>query len=122
VALYFADECVADEIVQEMRRRGADIVYAKEACPGAPDPDVLRLATEGGRILITDDHGFGELAVRQSQPAAGILILALYQLPTGERERRAVTRILAMGDSCYGHLAIVEPGRVRLRPLQGRQG
>lgn len=120
MALYFADECIDIEIVREMRSRGSDVVYAKETCPGAPDPDVLRLATEGGRILITDDHGFGELAVRQSQPAAGILILSLYQLAAAERPRRAAARILALGDTCYGHLAIVEPGRVRLRPLVGR--
>jgi predicted nuclease of predicted toxin-antitoxin system len=117
VALYFADECVATEVVQELRQHGADVVYAKEVCPGASDVDVLRLATTAGRVLVTDDHGFGELGVRQSQPSAGIIILSLYQLPVGTRERRAAARILALGDACYDQLTIVEPGRVRSRPL-----
>jgi predicted nuclease of predicted toxin-antitoxin system len=107
------------EIVEELRRLGMDVVYAKETCPGAPDPDVLRLATESSRILVTDDHGFGELAVRQSQPAAGIVILSLYQLPKDDRARRAAAAILALSDTCYGRLTIVEPARVRLRPLKG---
>jgi len=117
VALYFAGECIANELVEELRRHGADVVYAKEVCPGASDVDVLRLATASRRVLLTDDQGFGELAVRQSQPAAGIIILSLYQLPTGVRERRAAARILALGDACHGQLTIVEPGRVRSRPL-----
>lgn len=119
--LLFADECVAAEIVQELRARGLDVAYAKELCPGSPDPEVLRMAAEGGRVLITHDLGFGELAVRQGQPAAGVIILSLYALPTGMRERYAVEQIRALGDGVLDQLAVIEPGRVRLRPLPGRE-
>ena len=89
MALYFADECVAADIVLELRAAGLDVVYAKEVCPGASDREVLRLAAEAGRVLVTDDLGFGELAVRYRQPAAGIILLSIYELPTGVRERYA---------------------------------
>lgn len=121
MARYFADECVATEIVREMRRDSLDVVYAKEVCPGEPDPVVLRLAAEAGRILVTDDLGFGELAVRHGQPAAGVVILSLYALPTGARERYAAKRIRELGDDLHGHLAVIEPGRVRMRPLPTRE-
>lgn len=49
--LLFADECVAGEIVQELRAHGLDVAYAKEICRGSPDPEILRIATEGGRVL-----------------------------------------------------------------------
>jgi predicted nuclease of predicted toxin-antitoxin system len=120
VPLLFADECVADLVVRELRARGADVTYAKELCPGSPDPDVLRMATEGGRVLITHDLGFGELAVRQAQPAAGVIILSVYALPSGIRERYAAEQVQALGDTVLGQLAVIEPGRVRLRPLPGR--
>ena len=90
---------------------------AKEVCPGRPDTEVLRLASQGGRILITDDLGFGELAVRHKQRAAGIVILHLYELPSGARERYAAKQIRELGDSALGHLAVVEPGRIGMRPL-----
>jgi predicted nuclease of predicted toxin-antitoxin system len=122
VALLFAGECVAAEIVRELRASGLDVAYAKELCPGSPDPEVLRLATDGGRVLITHDLGFGELAVRLGQPAAGVVILSLYALPAGARERYAAEQIRALGDGVLGRLAVVEPGRVRLRPLPGRRG
>jgi predicted nuclease of predicted toxin-antitoxin system len=121
VARFFADECVATEIVEELRAAGLDVAYAKEVCAGSPDPEVLRLAAADGRLLITHDLGFGELAVRMGQPAAGVVILSLYALPTGARERYAAARLQELGDAAIGHLVVIEPGRVRLRPLPARQ-
>jgi predicted nuclease of predicted toxin-antitoxin system len=117
VALYLADECVAAEVVQELRSDGLDILYAKEICPGSPDTEVLRLASQAGRILVTEDLGFGELAVRHKQRAAGIIILHLHELPSGARERYAARRVKELGDRARGHLSVVEPGRIRMRSL-----
>ena len=88
-----------------LRSEGLDVVYAKEVCPGKGDSEVLRLAAEAGRILVTDDLGFGELAVRRGQPAAGVVILSLHQMPVGARERYAVRRIRGLGDGANNHLA-----------------
>ena len=121
MARFFADECVATEIVEELRAAGLDVAYAKEVCRGSPDPHVLKLAAEDGRILITHDLGFGELAVRRGQPAAGVVILSLYALPAGARERYAAARLRELGDGALGQLAVIEPGRVRLRPLPARE-
>jgi predicted nuclease of predicted toxin-antitoxin system len=120
VARYFADECVAAAVVLELRAAGLDVVYAKEVCPGASDREVLRLAAEAGRVLVTDDLGFGELAVRYRQPAAGVILLSVYELPTGVRERYVAQKIYELQDGALGHLAVIEPGRLRLRPLPGR--
>lgn len=121
MAAYFADECVPAEIVRELRAAGLDLAYAKEVCPGEQDTVVLQLATAEGRILITNDLGFGELAVRLGQPAAGIILLSVYELPTGPRERHAARQILNLADGALGHLAVIEPGRIRLRPLPGNE-
>jgi predicted nuclease of predicted toxin-antitoxin system len=121
VARFFADECVATEIVEQLRAAGLDVAYAKEVCRGSPDPEVLRLAAEDGRVLITHDLGFGELVVRTGQPAVGVVILSLYTLPTGARERYAAERVRDLGDAAIGHLTVIEPGRVRFRPLPTRQ-
>jgi predicted nuclease of predicted toxin-antitoxin system len=109
-------------IVQGLRDAGIDVAYAKEVCAGEPDERVLQIATESGRILLTDDLGFGELIIRQSYPAAGVIILSLYSLPEGVRAKHAVKAILDVGEAVAGHLAVIEPGRVRLRPLPTRRG
>ncbi len=115
--IFFADECVAALIVEGLRSRGFDVVDAKEVCQGDSDDRALALAAAAGRVLITDDRGFGELAVRHRQPAAGVIILMLYALPPGTRENYAVEQIASIAGECEDRLAIVEPGRVRTRPL-----
>ncbi len=116
---YFADECVARLIVEGLMDAGCDVVTAYDLSRGKPDEDVLALAAAGGRVVVTEDWGFGELAVRLRQPAAGVIILSLYQLPAGAREQYAIERILETAAGVAGHLAIIEPGRTRLRPLPG---
>jgi predicted nuclease of predicted toxin-antitoxin system len=92
-------------------------MYARDVCQGESDDRVLSLAAAGGRIVITDDHGFGELAVRHRQPAVGVIILSLFQLPAGRRESYAIGQIAALTDRIEGKLAIIEPGRTRIRQL-----
>jgi predicted nuclease of predicted toxin-antitoxin system len=121
VAALFVDECVSLLIVDDLRHRGCDVACASYLCPGEPDEKVLALAAAAGRVVITDDWGFGELAIRQSQPAFGVIILSLYELPAGVRERYASDKIVEIIDRIKGHLAIIEPGRIRVRPLPSRQ-
>ena len=119
--LFFADECVAGQIIDGLRQHGHDVTCAYEVCRGEPDSNVRSLAAAAGRILITDDQGFGELAIRLSQPAAGVVILSLSQLPAGVREQYAVERIEEVANQIAAHLVIIEPGRTRLRPLPRRE-
>ncbi len=74
---FFADECVARLIVEGLRARGFDVIDAKDVCRGNDDERVLSLAAAAGRIVITDDFGFGEMTVRRAQPASGVIILSL---------------------------------------------
>jgi predicted nuclease of predicted toxin-antitoxin system len=122
MATFLADECVSTLVVQELRDMGVDVAYAKEICAGEPDERVLQIATGSGRILVTDDLGFGQLAIRESHPAAGVIILSLYSLPQAARAKHAVKGILDVREVVAGHLAVIEPGRVRLRPLPRHQG
>ena len=114
---FFADECVAGLIVAGLAQRGFDIVDAKNVCRGDDDERVLALAAAAGRIVITHDWGLGEMTVRHGQPATGVIILSLYALSAGARETYAIEKIAEIADRTPGHLTIIEPGRIRLRPL-----
>ena len=114
---FFADECVARLIVEGLAKRGFDIIDAKVVCKGDDDERVLALAAAEGRIVITDDWGFGEMTVRHGKPAAGVIIVSLYALSSGARETIAIERIVEIADQSPGHLTIIEPSRIRRRPL-----
>lgn len=114
---FFADECVARTIVEGLVHHGFDVIDAKDVCRGDSDERVLALAEAAGRIVVTDDWGFGEMTIRHGQAASGVIILFLYALSAGARERYAVERIVEIADKALGSLIIIEPGRVRTRPL-----
>ena len=115
---YFADECVARLIVEGLLARGFDVIDAKDVCKGDSDDRVLALAAAAGRVVVTDDWGFGELTVRHGQPSAGVIILSLYAMTAGARESYAVDRITELADKAIDQLTIIEPGRIRARPLR----
>ena len=114
---FFADECVARAVVEGLIQRGLDVVDAKDVCRGDSDERVLALAEAAGRVVITYDWGFGEMTIRHGQAAAGVIILSHYALSAGARERYAVDKVVEVADQCAGCLTIIEPGRVRTRPL-----
>lgn len=116
---FFADECVARLIVDGLKNRGFDIIDAKDVCKGDSDERILALAAMAGRILITDDWGFGEMTVRHGSPAAGVIILSLYALSARNREVKAIEKIDEIAGQAAGHLTIIEPGRIRRRQLSG---
>lgn len=114
---FFADECVARLIVEGLASRGFDILDAKIVCRGDDDERVLALAAAAGRVVITDDWGFGEMTVRHGQSAAGVIILSLFALSAGARETYAIEKIAEISERTPGYLTIIEPGRIRMRPL-----
>ncbi len=65
-----ANENVPGDAVEALRKKGHDLAWVREDAPGTADPQVLERAQKEGRILVTLDKDFGELA-----------FLGDYQLP-----------------------------------------
>lgn len=70
------DTCVWGGTVKLLSGLGHDAVWsgAWESDPG--DREILRIAHQEGRILVTLDKDFGELAIVYRHPHSGILRLA----------------------------------------------
>jgi predicted nuclease of predicted toxin-antitoxin system len=115
---FLADECVARAIVEGLVQRGLDVIDAKEVCRGESDERVLALAEAVGRVVITHDWGFGEMAIRHGRAAAGVIVLSLYALSAGARERFAVDKVAEIAEQSTGCLTIIEPWRVRTAILK----
>jgi predicted nuclease of predicted toxin-antitoxin system len=69
------DACVPRALAADLAAAGHD-VECVENWPGSPgDDEVLAAARDAGRVLITLDKDFGELAIRIGHAHAGILRL-----------------------------------------------
>jgi predicted nuclease of predicted toxin-antitoxin system len=71
------DECCEPRLAATLRAAGHDVYYVLEADPGAADEAILSLSRAQGRILVTGDRDFGELAIRQGQSVPGLILLRL---------------------------------------------
>lgn len=50
------------------------MLRSEDVIPGAPDEDILALAVEQDRVLITQDKGFGKLVYKDRLPHKGVVV------------------------------------------------
>jgi predicted nuclease of predicted toxin-antitoxin system len=113
------DACVWGGARPELEGAGCDVVWAGEWEEDPGDVEILAHAHQAGRVLVTLDKDFGEIAVVHGAPHAGIIRLVGFP---ARAQGRVCLQVLeryreALG---AGGIATVEPGRVRLRPGGGR--
>lgn len=111
------DENVPRLVGDTLTAAGHEVdTVVQEGIGGAPDPDVLHAAAADGRLLITQDRGFGNLT-RSVTAHGGVVVLRQPQPrqdPTSVVA--AVTRLLHEQDleALRGRLAIAGQDRVRV--------
>lgn len=104
--------------VRGLEASGHDVVWVRLAMPGAADTEVLAKAVQERRILLTFDKDFGELAGHASLPShCGVVLLRVPMPKHGDAAQQLVDLITGR-DDWTGHFSVIEPGRVRMRPLR----
>jgi predicted nuclease of predicted toxin-antitoxin system len=114
---FLADENVSKLVITRLRESGFEVLSIKETSSGAPDKDVLAKADSEDCILITEDRDFGELVVRQRLGVRGIILLELDRVSNIAEANLVAGLISTHGDKFLGNLTVLEPARIRIRPL-----
>jgi predicted nuclease of predicted toxin-antitoxin system len=116
-----ANENIMGTVIHELRNRGHDVLWVKEAMPRAEDEAILSTAQSDQRVVLTHDKDFGELAFRYGLSAAcGVLLIRLF----GTGRQADIDRILNVIDSrddWSGHFSVVSRGRLRMRLLPSNE-
>jgi predicted nuclease of predicted toxin-antitoxin system len=116
---FLANENFPGAAVEAMRGAGHDVAWVRTEAPGSTEESVLAWAVQEGRILLTFDKDFGELAWRARLPSqCGIVLFRLFLLPP-DRVGVVLCRILCSRDDWAGKFSVIETGRVRMRDLPG---
>jgi predicted nuclease of predicted toxin-antitoxin system len=108
------DECVPGPIVRRLLSAGHDILTMPL---GAPDDTLLNEAALQDRILVTVDHDFAALVFHEHRRAAGVVLLRLEELSPPTRAQRVVDTLDVLGDGLRKAFTVIEPDRVRARPM-----
>lgn len=112
-----ANENFPGQAVAALRQRGHDVLWVRTDAPGLKDDAVLARAQAEGRVLLTFDKDFGELAYHQGLPAPCGIALFRITIPTPESAARKIVAALESRENWAGCFAVVEDARIRLRSL-----
>lgn len=114
---FLANENFPLDAVIALREAGHDVAWVRADAPGSRDDEVLARAVAEGRILITFDKDFGELAFHSHLPAACGVILFRVEMPSAEYIAQLVIAAMQAYTDWAGNFSVIEKNRIRVRPL-----
>ncbi len=112
------DESAGAAVVAYLRNCGHDVLAVAETMPQATDATILARAAGEGRLLVTNDKDFGELAFRRGQSHTGILLLRLRDESGPNRVRVVASVFERWEDRLLGVFTVATERGVRIRPTQ----
>lgn len=111
---FLLDTCISGRTAEELKEAGHDTEWtgAWETDPG--DEKILAYAHEQGRILVTLDKDFGELAIVYRKPHSGILRLVDFSV---QKQTAACLQVIEhhTDDLLAGAIITARPGKIRVR-------
>ena len=117
---FLANENFPGDAVTKLRTAGHDVVWVRATAPGSSDEEVVTWAVREERILLTFDKDFGELAWRGGLPKSAGIVLFRLLMPTAVEAGAVLAARISERNDWAGHFSVIEPGRVRMRPLATR--
>jgi len=114
---FLADENFPGNAVTALQARGHDIVWIRTAAPGSKDEEILAWAVREERVLLTFDKDFGELAWRIGMPSTSGVVLFRIPMPAASKIGAILAATIDRRTDWAGHFTVIEPDRIRMRPL-----
>ncbi len=114
---FLANENVPLDAITALREKAHDVIWIRTDAPGSSDEDILSRGVAAGRIVITFDKDFGELAFRSHLPSQCGIILFRIQGKSSEYMAKVVVSVIESRSDWTGHFSVIEEHRIRMRPL-----
>ena len=112
---FVTDENVEPAIDQWLRTLGHDVLSIRDSFAGIDDDEVLKHASESGRVLITYDRDFGEMVYRQGMMHNGIVLLRMSSCSVPVRLAHLQSVWPLVCDRLIGAFIVVADNRLRIR-------
>jgi predicted nuclease of predicted toxin-antitoxin system len=117
MAKFLANENVPGEVVEAARQAGYDLAWVAESAPGSDDDGVLAAALAEGRILLTFDKDFGEMAFRQGKIATCGVLLLRPRMRSPSFLVQFLLGVLGQSVAWEGNFSVAQEGKLRVVPL-----
>lgn len=114
---FLFDECVSQSLADIARVLGHDVMLVGDTAPATSDEAIFSLAEREGRVLVSEDKGFGQVAVRSGAASKGLVLLRLPKWNLALKQQRFRHLLTNHASELSGALAVVRPSGVRIRKL-----
>lgn len=109
------DENIGHFVAGSLRSEGFDVLSILESSPGAKDLEVLKKATQAGRILVTLDKDFGKLIFQSSLKHTGVIFLRLEKESSENIKNVLLKTLTAYASQLQGKFVIVTELTIRIK-------
>lgn len=103
---FITDENLGIQIPEYLKSLGYDVISVIEVALSRPDTDILSLANQENRILLTTDKDFGELVFKEKLIHSGVILLRLKD-ESVENKKKVILRELKSGKNFGGRFTRV---------------
>ena len=115
-----ADENFPKPIVETLRAKGNDVLWARTDFGGWKDALLLELAESEARIILTLDKDFWQIAVQRRVPLdkSGVVLFRVH--PATPENPQPLVRAFVEADTTWaGHISIIAADGIQM--LRGRK-
>lgn len=112
---FIVDESAGVAVANYLRVTGHDVLAIAEIAPRAGDTDILALAVDDKRILVTNDKDFGELVFRSRQDHHGVMLFRLKDESAVNQVRILADVLHRYADRLSGQFIVITETKIRIR-------
>ncbi len=114
---FLVDESSGIKLYNFLIKKGFDVKFVGNIIPRAFDDEVLALAEEEKRILITNDKDFGELIFRLARLSSGVILIRLKRDTPVKRQYYVNQVIEILHKKLITSFVVVTEGQIRVRKI-----
>jgi len=112
---FLADENIPKRSVEYLRERKVDVSSVLEFSPGISDHEVLQIAIDENRTIITLDSDFGTLIFKLNmKPKAGVIFFRLIEF-TPLNLAQAIIDLVNKKEDIKNSLVVIDKNSIRRR-------
>lgn len=105
-------------MLAQLRAEGFDIASVRDLCRGARDSDVLALARNERRVLLTEDKDFGELSLH-AERSPGVVLFRDLGASVSESMQAFRSLVAHHADDLEHSFVVIRGTRIRRRHVSG---
>ncbi len=112
---FLVDVGVGNKVEIWLNLKGYDTKAVRELDPRMTDTEILQIAVDENRMVITMDKDFGDLIYQMNMPHAGVILLRLDSYSSEEKTKIIQIILEEHMTKIIGKFSVYKDGRLRIR-------